>query len=635
MARFDIATDCFESCLSYGQLMQNFFQNEEREKAIKWLSENGLISLQELASQESQDVLEGVNNSDRSEALTKAIKEWYGWQNWLQTQQIDYLNSAEELAHKAGENLGLDQERVERILKSVDADECQPALLYEGTEEDCWQKIRRLDGEVYEKKCPESIKARLENPDLPPNVEKTFPQIAFEQLYGDRMWICVNDLLYYWTGTHYAPSLDTVEIGRISQFCDAYAVEHGAKSITKHANPAETQKVLRWVKQKSGIDPTLINPAGINCTNGVIEIIWDGSLPSWQVVQHDPSKHFYLFEPTFAFNPDADAMQCDTLLECLDKAQQDIFLRTIAASLDLPTVRKFKGRLLRALLLKGEGSNGKDALREAVKLLYGKEGLTGCSFSDFEQYDRGRKFPLAKLSRSRVNWASESQNFTDIDRLQSLKMAITGEAIDIESKGKDEYTFEPNAVLLFNINDTPNLKAWKKAISSRYAVLDFNKTFSINPDPSKGELKANPRFKYDPEFVQSEVLPAFLNKVLVALKDLMAQGIDYSVTEKALDDIRKEACHLYAFCADSGLKSISGAKTYVGDIWGKLERWYIDNGTLVIENQRRMWNTQVKPSDKNVKSANQVTARFKEIFPHAKIGKDGNKAYFEGLGFSD
>ena len=490
-----------------------------------------------------------------------------------------------------------------------------------------------IDGQD-EKNCSKK-KVGLENTDSPPKVEKTFPQIAFEQLYGDRICICVNERVYYWTGTHYAPSPDTEEIGRISQFCDSYAVEHGEKSITKYANPAETQKVLRWVKQKSGIAPTLLNPPGINCTNGVVEIIWDGSLPSWQVVPHDPSKHFYLFEPTFAFNPDADSTQCDKLLECLDEAQREIFLRTIAASLDLSTVRKFKGRLVRALLLKGEGSNGKDALREVVKLFYGKNGLTGCSFSDFEQYDRGRKFPLAMLSVSRINWASESQDFIALDRLQSLKMAITGESIDIERKGKDEYTFEPNAIFLFNINDTPNLKAWKEAIASRYSVLEFTKTFKINPDPSKGELQADPRFKYDPEFLQSEVLPAFLNKLLVALKDLMMEGIDYSVTEKALDDIRKEACHLYAFCSDSGLKPIPGAKTYVGDIWRKLEQWYIDNGTLLIENQKRMWNTQLKPSDKNVKSANQVTARFKELFSQAKIGKDGNKVFFDGLGFSD
>jgi len=114
----------------------------------------GVISLQRLASQGSQDVLEGVKNGDRSEVLTKPIKEWYGWENWLQTQQIDYLNSAEELAHKAGENLGLDEERVERILKSVDADECQPALLYEGTEEDCWQsRSQNMPIPQRRKKC--------------------------------------------------------------------------------------------------------------------------------------------------------------------------------------------------------------------------------------------------------------------------------------------------------------------------------------------------------------------------------------------------------------------------------------------------------------------------------------------------
>jgi hypothetical protein len=53
------------------------------------------------------------------------------------------------------------------------------------------------------------------------------------------------------------------------------------------------------------------------------------------------------------------------------------------------------------------------------------------------------------------------------------------------------------------------------------------------PDPSKGELKADPRFKYDMDFLKTEVCPALLNKAIKALQDLIANGIDYSCTEKA------------------------------------------------------------------------------------------------------
>ena len=138
------------------------------------------------------------------------------------------------------------------------------------------------------------------------------------------------------------------------------------------------------------------------------------------------------------------------------------------------------------------------------------------------------------MSNSRVNWASENANFAFLDKIQSLKAFITGDPLDIEHKGKDHYEFTPVGVGLFNVNDTPNLQGSLEAILSRYGVLTFNKTFKIGADPSQGEIEADPRFKYDPNFLQSEVLPAFLNYVLDALTRLMAEGIDYRSTEKSL-----------------------------------------------------------------------------------------------------
>ncbi|MFM6077354.1 MAG: DUF5906 domain-containing protein, partial [Dolichospermum sp.] len=326
------------------------------------------------------------------------------------------------------------------------------------------------------------------------------------------------------------------------------------------------------------------------------------------------------------YNPKADPRDCDRLLDALDAPQRDIFLKVIAASLDLPNVRKYKGRLIRALLLRGTGSNGKDALREAVSTIFGKQGVTSATLNDFQQYDDGRRFPLSSLIHSRINWASENTNSSKLDRIQSLKAAITGNSLVAEAKGKDGQEFTPNTVFLFNINDVPNMQGSLEAILSRYGVLDFKKTYKTNADPSKGELEADPRFAYDPLFLRLMVCPALLNRLLDSLKDLMVNGIDYSCTREALEDIQSENSHLFQFIQDKGLSYDPNGYLSASDIWTRLEQWYQDNGTLSYEETstpgklKAIWADQVKASDKNIKGINQIIPRFKALFPQAKVG---------------
>ncbi|MUG91809.1 hypothetical protein F7734_04710 [Scytonema sp. UIC 10036] len=472
-----------------------------------------------------------------------------------------------------------------------------------------------------------------EEPEKSNNTKKIpeFTQVAFNTLYSDRPWICVSNKLYQWTDTYYEHSPDDVEIRRIAEFCDRYAVARQDGRIHfPYANAASVEKVLKWVKMRLTVDPRLVNPAGLNCTNGVLQLLWDGDVPSWILVDHNPD-FYYIYPPIATYKPDADPIHCDRLLEALEPAQRDIFLKTIAASLDLTTVRKFKGRAVRALLLKGDGSNGKDSLREVVSMMYGRQGMTACTLTDFAAYDTGRKFPLSKLIRSRVNWASENANTSRIDKIQCLKTFITGEELESERKGVDAQEFFPTGIAIFNVNDTPNLQGSQEAIASRYGILEFNKTFKIGANPKLGELEADPRFKYDPIFLANRVVPAFLNRVLQALVDLMKDGIDYRCTLETLESIQAENCHLFGFCKEVGLAYDPNSTVTAGEIWTVLERWYQDNGTLSYEQtnsgkQKAIWSDQVKPSDKNVKAVNQVIARFLQLFPKAKrvtVAKEG------------
>ncbi len=122
----------------------------------------GSIPLEMLASSTATDILHGnCPTGDRSEALATALQEWYGWENWTRANNIQISGTAEALAHHAGNQLGLDSDRINRILKTIDPTSCQPAALYCGGEESCWKKVHRLSKATFDRQCPAHIKDKL------------------------------------------------------------------------------------------------------------------------------------------------------------------------------------------------------------------------------------------------------------------------------------------------------------------------------------------------------------------------------------------------------------------------------------------------------------------------------------------
>jgi phage/plasmid-associated DNA primase len=481
---------------------------------------------------------------------------------------------------------------------------------------------------------------------------KGFCQKAFDALYGDKHWIWVFNHLYYWNENYYEGVDTNAEISRINHYCDTYeAVKEIRDPETgevieeivtyPYARPKYVNEVFNWVTQKLSIDSNRVNPPGLNCLDGVLELSYDPDSKKWQrnLTPHDPKKHLYLYPPQTTYNipvvvkPDA----CDQLLSCLDAPQRDIFLKIVGASLDLNTVRIYKGREIKALLMWGLGNNGKDTLRETTAMMFGYRGMVGASLSDFKQYDEGRKFPLAKLDGALINWPSENADCMLLDRLQSIKIAITGDPLSAEKKGRDEYQFNPKCVHLFNVNSLPHLLGAIEAITSRFGILGFTKTFKSNPGP--GELKADPRFLYDKSFVRTEVLPWYLHRVLDALDRLMVEGIDYTCTSAAFENAREESDHIYSFCKEVGIGYLPHAQITATDVWERLRQWYIANGTLEVKDlgdgkTKETWNNQTTWGDHTVKGLNQILPRLLKIFPKATRARDNQgRNCLEGIGF--
>ena len=474
-----------------------------------------------------------------------------------------------------------------------------------------------------------------------PDIEDNYQLKAQAALFSSSPWVCIDGSLYEWAGTHYARQSEAAIKHRISKWCAETPVWAGGQWQYAYATATTVDNIYAWVQRSFAIDPDTVNPPGVNCLNGTLKILWQGSTPRWELVKHDPSI-VYTYVGGCEYNPDADPTACDRLLACLDAPEREIFIKTLAASLDLNEIRRLRGRSIRALLCKGDGNNGKDSLREAVSVLYGI-GVVSATVTDGLLYDQGKKFPFAKLEHARISWSSENSSFGSLDAIQGYKAAITGDTIYIEHKGVDERPINPSTVFFFNINNVPNLQASLEAIQSRWAVLSFNKTFKTNADPARGELEADPRFRYDPDFLKIEVVPALLNKMLAALPEVAMKAIDYNCTESAMQEIQEETNHLWAFAREVGLGYQVGGRVYINDLWEQLKQWYLDNGTLTITTdakgkEKHEWHDQPRRGDKNVKAPNQIYQRFSELFPKVRKERDNSNLdrkgqfYLSGLG---
>ena len=148
----------------------------------------GSIPLEMLLTDRTRAIFSGDNpTGDRSEALTILIREACGWENWARDNNVAIRDNAEVLAYAAGGALGIDSERIGRILKTIDAASCHPAAAYNGSESSCWLKVRRLDKATFEAKCPTHIKDAItyESKSQRERISNVVPHLASNQTGGN------------------------------------------------------------------------------------------------------------------------------------------------------------------------------------------------------------------------------------------------------------------------------------------------------------------------------------------------------------------------------------------------------------------------------------------------------------------
>lgn len=361
----------------------------------------------------------------------------------------------------------------------------------------------------------------------------------YKLLFEDKKHCTIADTIHEWDGDHYKQVDDGILKKQIWIKL--------ASDYPKQFKDVTVNNCLKVLKGISFETPEKLNIGGFNLANGTLQInVVDGKVQT-ELIPHDPTNIFNYCSPV-KYDPDADPKYAKQLLECIDEPYRIIWLRSMASSLALNEVRQRWGRI-KGLIMTGTGSNGKDTVMIPIRQLF-QTSMTAVDSVAMKQYDEGRKFGVYSLLGSLINYCSEAKNINALSDCSVFKSIVSGDIINLERKGKDEHPYTPQCILVFSTNERWEIKDNSEAVRSRLCEIPFKKTYSVNP--KQGQLKADPRFHNDPKWVAENVAPALLNMLIEELQNVLDHGIDYTVTDQDMDQIKYEQDPIYQSIIDAG-----------------------------------------------------------------------------------
>jgi putative DNA primase/helicase len=236
----------------------------------------------------------------------------------------------------------------------------------------------------------------------------------------------------------------------------------------------------------------------INMSNGMLQ--WNAVVAP-DLVPHDP---LYLSTVQLPVIYRRGA-KCDAF---------DAFLAWAVAPDDIQRVWEILGYLMmagnplqRAIMLVGNGGNGKGVLLEVIKALLGNDNCTSVPLHDFSD----NRFVTAELFGRLANVCGDI-DATYVENTSRIK-EITGEdTVMGERKGQDPFHFRPWCKMVFSANDIPGSSDSSRGWTRRFELVNFPNTPAV-PDRGLKDRLTNPA-----------QLSGIALKAVLALRGLMARG---------------------------------------------------------------------------------------------------------------
>ena len=446
-------------------------------------------------------------------------------------------------------------------------------------------------------------------------LERTSGQVALEDLFEYGMnYFSFLDKLYQFDDFAFKEISDSVLRKKISSFFNKYKVE----DKTPYASDTHVEKALKFVKNICYKDIGNINLTGVNLKNGWLRVYYDKKHTQVKFGLFPTSpEYLFTYYSDFEFDQNIETNKIDEIIgEILPEPLLKILLRTIAATLDINTMRIKHGRNIKALFCRGSGSNGKDLIHKLTRRVFSQKSMSNVPLQAFKSNDKGG-FGLSNLIGSKINWTSENQRIS-IDNCDALKACITGDPLEINIKYREALNYNFKGILLFNLNHAPVITTNQMAISSRYALITF--PFEFVDKPILAHQKAvNSSLKED-DTVLEKLIPAFLNRLILEFISLFDEGIDYSPVSEAMNQLKCESSHLYDFvhCYQIKESSFDVSEVPLIDLHSMYIAYCYENDFIIEQTDDRpaIYNHPDSRFDRILLGKQQFMKALKQIFPN-------------------
>ena len=230
----------------------------------------------------------------------------------------------------------------------------------------------------------------------------------------------------------------------------------------------------------------------------------------------------------------------------------------------------------KALLLFGDGENGKSVLLNVIKRFLGNENVTSISL----QYLESSPFAPARLFGKTANIFADLPKKA-LSQTSVFKMTVAGDDISGEKKGKDSFEFKPTAKMMFSCNEIPRTPDRTRGFFRRWIILKFLEHFPEG-DPNRDEHLFE-------KLVGKEELEGVLNFAVQGLRKLGVQkGFTQNMKMHEIQEFwTRSSDSIATFAADNLIQCVGETEKKI-DVYSKYEE-YCNKNQYLIEEINNFW----------------------------------------------
>ena len=257
-------------------------------------------------------------------------------------------------------------------------------------------------------------------------------------------------------------------------------------------------------------------PDVINVQNGLLDV------HTLELKPHAP-EFLSAIQLPVAYDPEARCTAIDQFISEVFPEDAEAIAWEIPAWLITPV-----NDIQKAVLLLGEGSNGKSTYLSLCTAFIGRHNSAALSLHKLEQ-DR---FAVARLVAKLANICPDLPT-AHLSSTSMFKALTGGDVLSAEHKFRDSFEYTPYVKLVFSANKPPQSDDATHGFFRRWQVVPFMRCFE------EGAKETKSRSELDARLTEPTELSGLLNKALSALQKIRQSGFSEAPSmRQAWDDFR-------------------------------------------------------------------------------------------------